>query len=143
MEMRLLVIQQEAQKSLFGEIGSRFEEGGFSIMMFISIIGIVGIILLVRGIFFDQNKNSKLEKTIVILNSLGLFALVLGVFGQLLKLISTLDYLSAFEDTTPRDLADGLKITLLPTLFGAFIFLFTRFSTILLLWLKPHSKSNS
>jgi hypothetical protein len=62
---------------------------------------------------------------------------VLGVFGQLLKLISTLDYLSAFEDTTPRDLADGLKITLLPTLFGAFIFLFTRFSTILLNWIKP------
>lgn len=143
MEMRLLVIQQEAQKSFFGEIGSRFEEGGFSIMMFISIIGIVGIILLIKGIFFDQNKNSKLEKTIVILNSLGLFALVLGVFGQLLKLISTLDYLSAFEDTTPRDLADGLKITLLPTLFGAFIFLFTRFSTILLLWIKPSSKSNT
>jgi hypothetical protein len=57
--MRLLVIQPEVQKSFFGQIVARFEEGGFSIMMFISIIGIVGIILLVKGIFFDRNKNSK------------------------------------------------------------------------------------
>lgn len=141
--MRLLAIQPEVQRSLFEEIGARFQEGGFFVMIPILSIGILGIILLIRGIYFAKNKNPKLEKTIVILNSLGLFALVLGVFGQLTKLINTLDYLSAFEDTTPRDLADGLKITLLPTLFGTFIFLFTRFSTIILNWIKPLPRSKN
>tara|TARA_R110002020_G_scaffold280437_1_gene496194 strand:- start:509 stop:964 length:456 start_codon:yes stop_codon:yes gene_type:complete len=89
-----------------------------------------------RNLFSSQSK-PRINKTIIIINSLGLFALVLGVFGQLIQLINTLDYLSSFEGTTPRDFADGLKTTMLPTLFGAFIFLFTRLSTILLHWIKP------
>ncbi|UJH91706.1 hypothetical protein LZ575_03190 [Antarcticibacterium sp. 1MA-6-2] len=55
----------------------------------------------------------------------------------MIKLIEILDYLSSFEDTTPRDFADGLKITMLPTLFGAFVFLCTRSSSIVLNWVKP------
>lgn len=135
--MKLIVIQQELQRSIFEVIGARFEEGGFTIMMLILLIGIFGIILLFRGTYFVRNKNPKIEKMIILINSLGLFALVLGVFGQLIKLINILDYLSSFENTTPRDFADGLKTTMLPTLFGAFIFLITRFSTIVLNWIKP------
>lgn len=109
-------------------------------MMLILIVGIVGIILLVRGIYFARKENPMVIKMITIINSLGLFALVLGVFGQLIKLIGVLDYLSFFEDTTPRDFADGLKVTMLPTLFGTFIFLVTRFSTIILNVIKPLPK---
>ncbi|MCY2686991.1 MotA/TolQ/ExbB proton channel family protein [Salinimicrobium sp. TH3] len=135
--MTALAIQQEVHRSIFEELGRRMEEGGFFIMMLILIVGILGIILLVRGIYFARSKNPRLLKMIILINSLGLFALVLGIFGQLIKLINTLDYLSSFEDTTPRDFADGLKMTMLPTLFGAFIFLVTRFSTIILNWIKP------
>ena len=110
-------------------------------MMLILIVGILGIILLVSGIYFAQNKNPKIVKMIILINSLGLFALVLGVFGQLIKLINILDYLSSFENTTPRDFADGLKVTMLPTLFGALIFLITRFSTIVLNLMKPFPKT--
>lgn len=109
-------------------------------MMLILIVGILGIIFLVRGIYFARNEDPRIVKMIIIINSLGLFALVLGVFGQLLKLIGVLDYLSFFEDTTVRDFADGLKVTMLPTLFGAFIFLVTRFSTIILNFIKPLPK---
>ena len=130
-------LQERAQRGLLEVLAARFEEGGFFIMMLILIVGIIGLILLVRGIYLVRKRNPKIEKTIILINSLGLFALVLGVFGQLIQLINTLDYLSSFEGTTPRDFADGLKTTMLPTLFGAFIFLFTRFSTILLHWIKP------
>lgn len=130
-------LQEGAHRGLFEVLAARFHEGGFFIMMLILIVGIIGLILLVRGIFLILNRNPKIEKTIILINSLGLFALVLGVFGQLIQLINILDYLSSFEGTTPRDFADGLKTTMLPTLFGAFIFLFTRFSTILLNWIKP------
>lgn len=139
--MSILASQQELQRSFLEEIGARFQEGGFFIMMLILIVGILGIILLVRGIYFAQNKNPKIVKMIILINSLGLFALVLGVFGQLIKLINILDYLSSFENTTPRDFADGLKMTMLPTLFGALIFLITRFSTIVLNLMKPFPKT--
>ncbi|NJY62825.1 hypothetical protein HC174_08650 [Salinimicrobium sp. CDJ15-81-2] len=133
----ILTLQQQAQPGFFEVIGDRFEEGGFFIMMFILIVFFLGIFLLVRGIYLAKRKDPKIARTIILLNSIGLFALVLGVFGQLIKLIETLDYLSSFEDTTPRDFADGLKVTMLPTLFGAFVFLCTRFSTIVLHWVRP------
>ncbi|MCM4161476.1 hypothetical protein FHG64_17585 [Antarcticibacterium flavum] len=133
----LFTLQQQAQRGFVETIGQRFEEGGFFIMMFIFIVLIIGIFLLVRGIYFARKKDPKIARTILLLNSIGLFALVLGVFGQLISLIEILDYLSSFEDTTPRDFADGLKMTMLPTLFGAFVFLCTRFSTIALNWVRP------
>ena len=139
--MIIIALQQEAQKGFIEQIAARFHEGGFFIMMVILLIGILGIILFIRAIYLARKKDPGLNKSIILINSLGLFALVLGVFGQLIKLIYTLDYLSSFEDTTPRDFADGLKITMLPTLFGALIFLITRFSTILLNLMKPISKT--
>ncbi len=141
--MILIALPQETQKSLFEVIAARFQEGGSFIMMIILLVGVLGIILLIRGIFFAQKKDPRLKQSIILINSLGIFALVLGVFGQLIKLIYTLDYLSSFEGTTPRDFADGLKVTLLPTLFGVFIFLFTRISTITLNFLKPHLQEGS
>lgn len=133
----MIALQQQAQKGFFELVADRFEEGGFFIMMLILIVLILGIFLLVRGIYFVKKRDPKIARTIILLNSIGLFALVLGVFGQLIRLIETLDYLSSFEDTTPRDFADGLKMTMLPTLFGAFVFLCTRFSTIVLNWVRP------
>lgn len=133
----VLALQQQAQRGFFETVGQRFEEGGFFIMMLILIVLILGVFLLVRGIYFAGKKDPKIARTIILLNSVGLFALVLGVFGQLLQLIETLDYLSSFEDTTPRDFAEGLKMTMLPTFFGAFVFLCTRFSTIVLNWVRP------
>lgn len=139
--MNVLAIQQEVQKSFFEVINARFEEGGFFIMMSILVVGILAIIFLASGIYFTKKRDPRLKKMIILINSLGVFALVLGVFGQLMKLINVLDYLSSFEDTTPRDFADGLKVTMLPTLFGALVFLITRFSTILLNLMKPISKT--
>lgn len=133
----ILALQQQAQRGFIETVGQRFEEGGFFIMMLIFIVLILGTFLLVSGIYFASKKDPKIARTILLLNSVGLFALVLGVFGQLLQLIETLDYLSSFEDTTPRDFADGLKMTMLPTLFGTFVFLCTRFSTIVLNWVRP------
>lgn len=135
--MILLAIQQQTQRGFFEVLNARFEEGGYFTMMSILVVGILAIILLACGIYFTQKRDPRLKKMIILINSLGLFALVLGVFGQLISLIETLDYLSSFEDTSPRDFADGLKFTMLPTLFGALVFLITRFSTIVLNILRP------
>ncbi|MGY5847350.1 hypothetical protein ACW6QP_08000 [Salegentibacter sp. HM20] len=133
----ILALQQQTQRGFIETVAQRFEEGGYFIMMLIFIVLLLGIFLLARGIYFWGKNNPKIVRIIILLNSVGLFALVLGVFGQLIQLIETLDYLSSFEDTTPQDFANGLKITMLPTLFGAFVFLYTRFSTIMLNWVRP------
>ncbi|HSI69780.1 MAG TPA: hypothetical protein VK941_06080, partial [Gillisia sp.] len=94
----IIPLQHQAQRGFIETIGQRFEEGGFFIMMLIFIVLLLGIFLLAKGIYFAGKKNPKVARIIILLNSVGLFALVLGVFGQLIKLIETLDYLSSFED---------------------------------------------
>lgn len=104
------------------------------------ICGIIALFLGTRSLFFVKHKSLMIKRNIILINSIGLFALVLGVFGQLLKLIATLDAMHFTEGVQPNELAAGLKFTMLPTLAGCLIFLITRFFTIVLNWLKSTAK---
>lgn len=138
--MTAVANQQEVQTGFVQVVFERMQEGGLFIMSLILISGLVALFLVARGLFFVKNKNPKIDRSIILINSIGLFALVLGVFGQLLKLISTLDYMEFTEGIQPNEFAGGLKFTMLPTLFGCLIFLITRFSTIMLNALKATAK---
>lgn len=129
----------DIQMSFFSKLLERMQEGGIVVMSIVLISGLIALFLFFRSLFFVKNRNPKLNKMIVLINSIGLFALVTGVFGQLLQLINTLDYFEFREVLTAEELASGLKFTILPTLFGCFIFLISRFFTITLNWLKPHN----
>lgn len=135
--MKIVIIQQEIHRNLLDVIVARFQDGGFAIMMLILLGGIISIVLFISGIYYLKNLDPRIEKMITVINSIGLFSLVLGVFGQLIKLIHTLDYLSVIEDISPRDFANGLKFSMLPTLFGTLVLLLTRFFTIVLNFIKP------
>lgn len=132
--------QQEIQKGLFQIIFERMQEGGLFITSLILICGLLILFLMARSLYIAKNKSPRLSKNIALINSIGLFAFVLGVFGQLLKLISTLDYMDFTEGLQLNEFAGGLKMTFLPTLFGCLIFLIARFSTIVLTWLKASEK---
>lgn len=138
--MTSLAGEQEIQKGLFQVLLERMQEGGAFVMFLILICGLLTLFLVVRGVFLIKNKDPKIAKIIILINSIGLFALVLGVFGQLLKLIGTLDYMHFTEGIQPSEFAGGLKFTLLPTLFGCLIFLIARFITIVLNWLSDPVK---
>lgn len=133
--------QQEIQQGLFPLLFERMQEGGLFIMSLILICGFLILFLMAQSLSFVKNKNPRLTKNIALINSIGLFAFVLGVFGQLLKLISTLDYMDFAEGIQLNEFAGGLKVTILPTLFGCFIFLIARFSTIVLTWLKASERT--
>ncbi len=133
MIQQLILLQQ---KSIFSVLGDRIQEGGPKTMTFLLILFILEIVLIVRSFFlFKKGENTK--KNLILINSIAFFALVLGVLGHIFGLIITFDQISSIEAIDHTRLGNGIKHTLLPILFGSFIFLFTRLFTIILTWLTP------
>lgn len=61
--------------------------------------------------------------------SIGLFALVFGVFGQMLGLFQAFGVLREVSDIIPSVIWGGIRVSMIPTLFGIVIYLFA-----LLIW---------
>ncbi len=126
------------QQLTFGSfLRDKIDEGGPFIMIPLLTILVVCIVLSVIGLLQVKKGKAHSEKRIKLLNSLGLFALVYGVFGQLLGLIDVLDQFSTDIEASVNQLAMGLKFTILSTLLGCFIFLITKVITILLISVQP------
>ncbi|GAB5527100.1 MAG: hypothetical protein Roseis2KO_49720 [Roseivirga sp.] len=115
----------------------KIDEGGPFIMIPLLIIFVVCILISIRSLWLIRKEAERSEKNIRLLNSLGLFALVYGVLGQLLGLVEVLDQFSGEIETSANQLAMGLKFTILSTLLGCFIFLVAKSVTILLTTLQP------
>ncbi len=115
----------------------KIDEGGPFIMVPLLIILVICVLISVRSLWLIRKKAERSEKNIRLLNSFGLFALVYGVFGQLLGLVEVLDQFSTDVGTSANQLAMGLKFTILSTLLGCFIFLVVKAVTILLTTLQP------
>ena len=130
----LLFLQK--QKGLFTILGERIQEGGPKTMTLLLILFLVGIALIIRS-FILYKKGENTRKNIVLINSIGFFALVLGVLGHISGLIGTFDEISSLEAVDHITLGNGIKLTLLPIFFGSFIFLFTRAFTIILTGITP------
>lgn len=130
-----MVFLQQLTFSTF--ILKKIDEGGPFIMVPLLIILVVCILISIRGFWQARKGVERSEKNIRLLNSLGLFALVYGVFGQLLGLVEVLDQFSGDIETSANQLAMGLKFTILSTLLGSIIFLLSKGVTILLAILQP------
>jgi flagellar motor component MotA len=113
-----------------------FSEGGYFFMVPLMILLIAIIVLIVKQLISKKSQT----KTIKLLQSLGLFAFVWGIFGQVIGLIEALDTIEFIDGVSINIVAGGLKRTFLPTLFGAVVFLFARFG-IIIMQLKEKEKS--
>ena len=103
-------------------------EGGYFFMMPLAVLLIAVIILAIRGNISSKGS----AKTLKLLQSLGLFALVWGILGQVLGLIEALDTIEFIDGVTMNIVAGGLKRTFLPTFLGAIVFLFARVGIIVM-----------
>jgi len=117
-------------------IFQRLQEGGPYFMYPALIILIVIIILIVKG-FLSLKKDD--PKTILLISSIGLFALIWGIFGQLLGLFQAFDYIQIAGEIPTTVLAGGLKIAILSPLFGMFVFLIARIGIIILTLIQKDS----
>lgn len=90
--------------------------------LFMSILTLVLIGVIYATVKY-QRQTEKQSKDLDLIKSIGLFALVTGVFGQLIGLFSAFQYIEQAGSVTPAILASGLKVSMITTLYGALIFL--------------------
>ncbi len=107
-------------------------EGGPFFMYPLFIILILVIILIVQGFLKREN----VKKTISLISSITLFAVVWGFLGQMIGMIGAFDSIEAVGDISPAVLAGGLKVSFLAPIFGMFIFLIGRLGIIILTWMR-------
>jgi hypothetical protein len=109
-----------------------FMDGGPLFMSFILIALVLSLLFLIIG-FINLNKNP--EKSKKMLNLVGhssLLGLTLGFLGSVIGLISAFDAIESMGDVSSAMLAGGLKVSLLTTTFGLFVFVVSRIGMIIL-----------
>jgi len=105
---------------LFYKGGSLFM-GILTIVFFIILaIAVYYLVIILRRDFKDIDEARKKLKYI---KSLGLFAFVTGILGQLLGLFNALSAIEKAMDISPVIMAGGLKISMIPPIYGILIFL--------------------
>jgi hypothetical protein len=110
----------------------RLNEGGPFFMYPLFLILILLIILIVKG-FLQKGAQ---EKTMSLISSIALFAIVWGFLGQIIGLIGAFDSIEAAGDISLAVLAGGLKVGFLAPVFGMFIFLVGRLGIIIITWMQ-------
>ena len=120
-----------------------FFKGGPIFMGILTIILLIILIILV--VFFitvSFRKINNSEQTLRKINtvkSLGIFALIIGILGQLIGLFSAFRAIRFCEvEASPEIFAEGFKISMIPIVYGILIF---TFSIILWFLLKRVLKS--
>ena len=111
------------EKGFFDQLFARINEGGPVAMSLILISFLLVLFLTVRAAMKLKSPTHIFHKSILLINQLALLALVIGLFGQLIGLIQIFDAFESLGDINPALFAGGLKVTLLPPLFGGFTLL--------------------
>ena len=100
--------------------------------LFMGILTILLVIVFAISVYFtvmifsgkaSEKKNFKHQLTY--LKSLGLFTMITGILGQLIGLMMAFTAIEAAIDISPAIMAGGLKVSMITTLYGIFINLFS------------------
>lgn len=111
---------------------SILNDGGPVAMYSLLLLLILTLVVLSKGFI----KKEQVKKSISLLKSISLFALVLGFFWQIIGLMSGLIAFENMGSISPTVVAGGLKISSYSTLFGVLIFLIGRLGVIVLTWMQ-------
>ena len=87
---------------------------------------VILVIAVVKGAPLLANKstlNDHVNKQFDIIKSLGLFAFVLGMLGQFLGLFQAFDIISSGMEISPAIMAQGVKVSMVTSIYGMIIFL--------------------
>jgi len=102
-------------------------EGGplfMGILTFIFLIVLVMLVYYIISILNNGgNDKEKIKNRLTYIKGVGLFAMVFGIFGQLLGLYQAFGFIQQAGDVSPMILAGGLRVSMLSTLYGIIIYL--------------------
>lgn len=113
------------------QIIAKFNDGGPFFMFPILVLLLLVIALIVKGFLSGSKK-----KTISLLSSIGLFTLVWGLLGQTIGFVKAFDAIQIAGELKLSVAAEGLKMSLLTTIFGLFVFLISRLGIIVFIWMQ-------
>ena len=103
------------------------------------IILIISVVFFITVSFRKINNSEQTLRKINTVKSLGIFALIIGILGQLIGLFSAFRAIRFGEvEASPEIFAEGFKISMIPIVYGILIF---TFSIILWFLLKRVLKS--
>lgn len=123
-------------QGFFGQLTSRIQEGGSFQMTLILILFLLMIFLIIRTVMKLKAPTYIFKKSVSLVNQVALLAVVIGLFSQLIGLIGIFDAFESLGDVNPSLFAGGLKLTLLPPVFGGFTFIIGRLATFILNWVR-------
>lgn len=110
-----------------------YYEGGALFMGSLTIILILmlgwSVYHFIQVVIKKEVNLSKAKEKLKHIKTIGTFALVFGILGQLIGLIQAFDAIEQMGGVSPALLMGGLKVSMIPTLYGILIFLIS-----LLLW---------
>lgn len=96
-------------------------------------MGILSLLLIVMvswiayyfiGVLFSNNTNfEKVLRKISYGKSIGLFAMIFGILGQLIGLYQAFSVIEQAGSISPNLIYGGIKVSMIPTLYGIIIFL--------------------
>ncbi len=116
--------------------------------LFMGILTTLLVVMLAISIYFlisiasgkaSDRPNFRHQLTYV--KSVGLFTMITGILGQLIGLLEAFKAIEQVKDISPALLAGGLKVSMITTLYGILIYLFSILIWFLLdLWYNHSTK---
>jgi biopolymer transport protein ExbB/TolQ len=98
--------------------------------LFMSILTILLVIIVAVSVYFaitiasgKAKGKANFSHQLKYVKSIGLFTMIIGILGQLIGLFSAFTAIEAANDISPSILAGGLKVSMITTLTGIFIYL--------------------
>lgn len=105
--------------------------------LFMGILTLILLVLVATAIFMavkitprQKDEPNSYNYYLQLLRQIGLIALIIGILGQLIGLYQAFDSIQAAGMISPAILAGGLKVSMITTLYGFFIYLLS-----ILIWL--------
>lgn len=99
--------------------------GGSLFMGVLTLLFLLIIVISVRNAVILLNSNPVSIRQLSMMKSIGLFALVFGILGQLIGLYSAFEMIEQVGSISQGMLAGGLKVSSITTIYGLIIYLFS------------------
>ncbi|MEE2771426.1 MAG: MotA/TolQ/ExbB proton channel family protein [Bacteroidota bacterium] len=123
-------------QGFFQQFLARIYEGGPFPMTLILLLFFLMIFFIIRSALKLRALPQSFRKSVSLVNQVALLAVIIGLFFQLIGLIQVFDAFESLGNLQPALLAGGLKVTLLPPIFGGLTFIIGRMATFILNWLR-------
>jgi len=98
--------------------------------LFMSILTILLVIIVAIVVYFaitiangNASEKPNFRHQLKYVRSIGLFTMITGILGQLIGLFSAFSAIESAQDVSPAIIAGGLKISMITSLTGIFIYL--------------------